>query len=339
MLVPFDKASRCLVKKHLTQELYNNLRNCSTGSGYTLDKAIRSGVVNSDSSIGIYAGDAECYNIFAEILVPVIEEYHTFAQGEKHITDFSQVELIDPDPEKKYILSTRVRVARNVDSFTFASHIELRERLLLEKTVVDTLTRLREPFSGEYFSFESTTDPEILFKKGDRFQDAAGLNADFPKGRGIFYSKDKRFRVWLNEEDHLRLISQDNSGDLGGVFNHLCLGITELKKSLIFAMDERYGNLTTCPTNLGTSMRAGVHIRLPHLNENRTFLKKIMSEHQLQLRGTGGEKTEVENCVFDISNEKRLGISEVSIIKGLHKGILAIIDAEKELRIAKGTTY
>jgi len=330
MLVPFDKASRCLVKKHLSQKLYSNLRNCSTGSGYTLDKAIRSGVVNSDSSIGIYAGDAESYNIFSEIFVPVIEEYHGFAQGEKHISDFSQVELIDPDPEKRYILSTRVRVARNVDTFTFASHIDLRERLLLEKTVVDTLTRLREPFSGEYSSFESTADAEILFKKGDRFQDAAGLNTDFPKGRGIFYSKDKRFRVWINEEDHLRLISQDNSGDLAGVFNHLCLGITELQKSLIFAMDERYGNLTTCPTNLGTSMRAGVHVRLPHLNENRTLLKKVISKHQLQLRGTGGEKTEVENCVFDISNEKRLGISEVSIIKGLHKGILAIIEAEKQ---------
>lgn len=329
MVVPFDETSRCLVKKHLSQERYSSLKNCSTASGYTLDKAIRSGVVNSDSSIGIYAGDSESYDVFAEIFTPVIAEYHGLAQGDKHISDFSQVELIDPDPEKIYILSTRVRVARNVDTFTFASHIDLRERLLLEKTVVDALARLSEPFAGDYLAFESATDEEVLFEKGDRFQDAAGLNTDFPKGRGIFYSKNKRFRVWVNEEDHLRLISQDNSGDLAAVFNHLCLGICELKKSLVFAMDERYGNLTTCPTNLGTSMRAGVHIRLPHLNENRNLLKKVISEHQLQLRGTGGEKTEVENCVFDISNEKRLGISEVSIIKGLHRGILAIIEAEK----------
>ena len=330
MVVPFDKTSRCLVKKHLSQELYSRLRNCSTASGYTLDKAIRSGVVNSDSSIGIYAGDAESYNLFSEIFDLVIEEYHGFGQGEKHISDFSQIELIDPDPEKKYILSSRVRVARNVDTFTFASHINLRERLLLEKNVVEALTSFGKPFSGEYFSFDSTTDPGILFKKGDRFQDAAGLNTDFPKGRGIFYSKDKRFRVWINEEDHLRLISQDNSGDLAGVFNHLCLGVDELKKSLVFAIDEHYGNLTTCPTNLGTSMRAGVHIKLPHLQENRTLLAKIINEHQLQLRGTGGEKTEVENSVFDVSNEKRLGLSEVSIIKGLHKGILAIIEAEQQ---------
>lgn len=329
MLIPFDTTSRCLVKKHLSFELYSKLKNCSTGSGFTLDKAIRSGVVNSDSSIGIYAGDAESYNVFADIFDPVIEEYHSFVRGEKHISDFSRVKLTNPDPEQKYILSTRVRVARNIAQCTFASHIELRERLLLEKTVEGALAGLCEPFAGEYYSFESTTDAELLFGKGDRFQDAAGLNTDFPKGRGIFYAKDKRFRVWINEEDHLRLISQDSSGDLAAVFNHLCVGVAELKKSLDFAMDERYGNLTTCPTNLGTSMRAGVHIRLPNLNDNLNLLNDIVNEHQLQVRGTGGEKTEVENCVFDISNERRLGLSEVSIIKGLHKGICAIIEAEK----------
>ena len=329
MFVPFDATSRCLVKKHLSPELYTKLKNHSTASGFTLDDAIRSGVVNSDSAIGIYAGDAESYDVFKEIFDPVIEEYHGVGQGNKHISDFSPVELTNTDPEEKYILSTRVRVARNVAQFPFANNIKLSERLLLEKTVAQALEDLCKPFSGEYFNFEASTDTEILFCKGDRFQDAAGLNADFPKGRGIFYANDKRFRVWINEEDHLRIISQDSSGDLASVFNHLCLGVFELQKSLAFAIDEKYGNLTTCPTNLGTSMRAGVHIRLPNLNENVYLLNKIVKEHQLQLRGTSGEKTEIENCVFDISNERRLGLSEVSIIKGLHKGLCAIIEAEK----------
>lgn len=328
MFVPFDTTSRCLVKKHLSPELYTKLKNYSTASGFTLDKAICSGVVNSDSAIGIYAGDVESYTVFKEIFEPVIAEYHGFGQGDKHISDFSPVGLTNPDPEKKYILSTRVRVARNVAQYTFANHIKLRERLLLEKSVAHALGNLSKPFTGDYFSFETSTDTEILFRKGDRFQDAAGLNTDFPKGRGIFYANDKRFRVWINEEDHLRLISQDSSGDLASVFNHLCLGVAELQKILDFTIDEKYGNLTTCPTNLGTSMRAGVHIRLPNLSKNVHLLNKIVKEHQLQLRGTSGEKTEVENCVFDISNERRLGLSEVSIIKGLHKGICAIIEAE-----------
>lgn len=330
MLSPFEESSRSLVKKHLSQEKYTALRGRSTDSGFTLEKAIRSGVSNVDSSIGIYAGDAESYEVFSEIFDPVIKEYHGLVTGEEHVSDFSPVELPDPDPEKKYILSTRVRVARNIDSFCFTSHIDLRARLLLEKTVVNALTGLSAPFSGDYCSLESRTDKDVFFEKGDRFQDAAGINSDFPKGRGVFYAKDKRFRVWLNEEDHMRIISQDESGDIAGVFNHLCLGLRSLTKSLTFSRDPSYGYLTTCPTNLGTSMRAGVHIQLKRLSQNRNLLSEIIEKHQLQLRGTRGEKTEVEDSVFDISNKRRLGLSEVSIIKGLHRGIRAIIEAEKQ---------
>ncbi|MFT5700821.1 MAG: hypothetical protein ACI8ZB_003706 [Desulforhopalus sp.] len=332
MLSPFDEASNCLVKKHLHQEKYARLQVLSTDSGFTLEKAIRSGVVNSDSAIGIYAGDAQSYEVFREVFDPVIQEYHGFLQGEVHRSDFTPVTFADPDPEKKYILSTRVRVARNVEGFTFTNNLRLRERQQLEKTVVVALAGLSEPFSGEYYDFGFETDKAILFKKGDRFQGAAGINADFPQCRGVFYAKDKRFRVWLNEEDHLRVISQDNSSDLAGVFNHLCSGLAAIENTLTFARDDRYGYLTSCPTNLGTSMRAGVHIRLENLNSSRDLLNAIIDKHQLQLRGTSGEHTDVKDSVFDISNKHRLGLSETEIINGLHGGILAIIATEKNCK-------
>lgn len=326
---PFDETSKSLVKKHLSQEIYERLLARSTKSGFTLSKAIRSGVLNPDSSIGIYAGDAESYQLFSEIFDPVIEEYHGIRRGDLHRSDFSPVTLPDPDPEKQYILSTRVRVARNVEHFSFTNHLLLKERQQLEKTVLEALATLPDAFSGDYYPLETARDTEILFKKGDRFQEAAGINSDFPKCRGIFYARHKCFRLWLGEEDHLRLISQENSSDLAGVFNHLGSALAALEKRLNFIRDERYGYLTTCPTNLGTSMRAGVHIRLKNLSRRRTLLYELAGKHQLQLRGTGGENTEVEDGVFDISNKSRLGLSEVSIIRRLHRGILAIIDAEK----------
>lgn len=329
MLPPFDKTSHSLVKKYLSREMYQRLLARSTKSGFTLNKAIRSGVRNPDSAIGIYAGDAESYQVFAEIFDPVIKEYHGLKRGEVHRSDFSPVALSDPDPEKQYILSTRVRVARNVEHFSFTNHLLLEERQQLEKTLLATLAVLPAPFSGNYFGLASQADTNMLFKKGDRFQEAAGINADFPRFRGIFYAEDKRFRVWLGEEDHLRLISQKSSSDLTGVFNHLRFALAAMEESLTFIRDERYGYLTTCPTNLGTSMRAGVHIRLKNLDSRRTLLRDLADKHQLQLRGTGGENTEVEDGVFDISNKRRLGLSEVSIITRLHRGILAIIDAEK----------
>lgn len=329
MLSLFDATSKSLVKKHLSQECYSRLKFLVTDNGYTLGKAIKSGITNPDSSIGIYAGDAQSYELFSEVFSPIIEEYHRFAEGQCHLPDFSSITLSNPDPENKYILSTRVRVARNIENFTFTSHMELEEREWLESDVVAALKSLPESLAGTYHSFAGQIDESLLFNKGDRFQDAAGINSDFPLCRGIFYSDDKRFRVWLNEEDHLRLISQDSSSDLSGVFNRLGGAHLALQNHLRFAQDNRYGYLTTCPTNLGTSMRAGVHIRLKKLGKNRSILNKIVDQHQLQIRGTGGENTEVTDSVFDISNKRRLGISEVSIITGLHKGLLAIIDAEK----------
>jgi len=166
-------------------------------------------------------------------------------------------------------------------------------------------------------------DKILQFNKGDRFQDAAGINKDFPKCRGIFYSTDKRFRVWVNEEDHMRIITQDTSSDISCVFNHLCKALGILEQTLEFEKNDTYGYLSSCPTNIGTAMRAGVHIRLPKLRQNRSILSSIIKTHGLQIRGTLGEKTRVENAVFDISNHQRLGISTADIIKNFHQGLEA----------------
>jgi creatine kinase/arginine kinase len=104
-----------------------------------------------------------------------------------------------------------------------------------------------------------------------------------------------------------------------------------LSTRLEFAFDKRYGFLTSCPTNIGTAMRAGVHIRLKKLEKNQGLLKKLVARYQLQIRGTHGEKTSVEKAIFDISNKQRLGISETLIIQNLHSGLTAIIEAEKNL--------
>ncbi len=327
------------MKKYLSKDIFQVLESESTESGFTLEKAIRSGILNPDSSIGIYAGDAQSYKTFATIFEPIIHEYHGISKGEKHISTLEDVQLIDPDPERKYILSTRIRVARNLKGFHFTNHIDLAQRRNLEKKIVAALSDLKDDLKGEYHSLELLTqsaaltfeEQEMQFQKGDRFQDAAGINSDFPKCRGVFHTTDKHFRVWVNEEDHMRIISQDASSDLSGVFNLLCKALVALEQTLAFEKDDTYGYLTSCPSNIGTTMRAGVHIRLEKLNQNRTLLTSLTKAHGLQIRGTGGEKTRVDNAVFDISNHRRLGISEVDIVNNLHQGLLDIIYTEKNL--------
>ena len=77
----------------------------------------------------------------------------------------------------------------------------------------------------------------FLFKEGDRFLDSAGLNRDWPSGRGIFHNKEKTFLIWINEEDQLRIISMQKGADIGSVFKRLSIAASEIEKVAKFAHD------------------------------------------------------------------------------------------------------
>ena len=333
----FDPTSRCLAKKYLTPSCLKALGHLKTDTGFSLETAIASGIKNPDSHIGLYAGDSQSYTVFARLFDPVIQDYHGISADQVHHSDLNPVDLPSPDPEGRFILSTRVRVARSLRAFNFPCHIRSDERKRLETTIVQSLSRLDNDLCGTYISMEQNDLQDIsrlkkdglIFEKGDRFQAAAGINRDFPESRGVFCSNDRKFRVWVNEEDHLRIISMEPSPDLSGVFNRLVRGITRLQDTMEFAENARYGNLNSCPTNIGTAMRAGVHIRLKGLENDPDILNRIAEDHDLQIRGTRGEKTAVNDAVFDISNRRRLGLSETDIVTRLFSGIRELITAEK----------
>ncbi|WP_020588172.1 phosphagen kinase [Desulfobacter curvatus] len=337
--LPFHISSRSKIKQHLTLKLYNDLKRIRTSSGYTLDQAIRSGIENPDSSIGIYAGDMESYKCFAPVLLPIIEDYHQLAPEWSHKPGLREAVLPDLDPKQTFIRSTRIRVARNLRRFPFSCNMNKDQRLALEETVKKAFKILPEILSGTYTAFTDLDEQQfnallekgLAFPKGDRFMDAAGINRDYPLGRGIFTSRDKVIRVWVNEEDHLRIIAQSPGGDIADVFNRLIEMIKALEAKLDFAFNQKKGFLTACPTNIGTAMRAGVHIHLGKLEQNLSLLETIARDHHLQIRGTGGEKTAIEKSVFDISNARRLGISANTILTDLHKGVQAVIQAETEI--------
>jgi creatine kinase/arginine kinase len=81
-----------------------------------------------------------------------------------------------------------------------------------------------------------------------------------------------------------------------------------------FAHDEHLGYITSCPTNLGTALRASVHIKLPYLCKNKQAFNEIADKYYVQIRGIHGEHTETDDGVFDISNKRRLGRSEVDLV-------------------------
>lgn len=174
-------------------------------------------------------------------------------------------------------------------------------------------------------------EDHFLFKEGDRFLESSGLNRDWPEGRGIFHNKEKTFLIWVNEEDQLRIISMQHGADIASVFQRLSIAATLIEKQTKFSKNEHLGYITSCPTNLGTALRASVHIKLPTLTKKPEELNKIAEFYHLQIRGIHGEHSEKTDGVYDISNMKRLGKSEVELVQEMYEGVKALIDKENML--------
>lgn len=102
--------------------------------------------------------------------------------------------------------------------------------------------------------------------------------------------------------------------DIGAVFSRLSRACAEIEKKAKFAHTKNLGYITSCPTNLGTALRASVHIHLPYLGQSMAQFKAIADKFNVQIRGAHGEHTETDDFIFDISNKRRLGRSEKDLV-------------------------
>jgi creatine kinase/arginine kinase len=337
------KDCRSLLCKYLTPELFEALKNKTTANGFTLEQAINSGVMNIDSGIGVYAGDEESYLTFAPLFDKIIEDYHSFGREDRHQSNLNPDDLNtpNPDPDGEFILSTRIRVGRNLANFPLGPAISKEQRDLVESSVVEGLNSLEGELEGSYYPLlgmskelqDELIKEHFLFKEGDRFLDAAGLNRNWPEGRGVYHNREKTFLVWVNEEDQLRIISMQMGGEIKEVFTRLVNAIRSIESKVTFSYNDHIGYITSCPTNLGTAMRASVHIALPNLSKDMEAFKAITDKYYLQIRGIHGEHSKSEGGVYDISNRRRLGITEVQAVQEMHNGVVALIEAEKALSL------
>lgn len=334
--------SKSLLKKHLTKEIFDKLKSKKTSFGSTLLDCIQSGIENLDSGFGIYAPDAEAYSLFADIFNPMIEDYHTgFQPGDKHpARDFGDVNsLQNIDPTGEFVVSTRVRCGRSMDGYAFNPCLTEANYKEMEQKVSTTLSGLEGDLKGKFYPLtgmekavqQQLIDDHFLFKEGDRFLQSANACRYWPSGRGIYHNDAKTFLVWCNEEDHLRIISMQKGGDLGEVYRRLVTAINEIEKRIPFSHHDRFGFLTFCPTNLGTTIRASVHIKVPKLAKDLSKLEEIAGKYNLQVRGTTGEHTEAVGGVYDISNKRRLGLTEYQAVREMQDGISELIKIEKSL--------
>ncbi|MEA3523467.1 MAG: phosphagen kinase [Campylobacterota bacterium] len=337
----FPLTCKSLLCKYLTVPIFEELKDKKTRNDFSFLDVINSGLVNPDSGVGVYAGDEESYRLFSPLFDSIIEDYHGFGVNDSHQSNLNPNDLNAPNPDEagEYIISTRIRVGRNVANMPLGPAISKQERNQIEADVSSALGNLSGSLAGKYYPIKGMSEDDrvrligehFLFKAGDRFLEATGLNRDWPDGRGIFHNDEKTFLVWINEEDQLRIISMQQGGDIKEVFKRLVDAISHIEKVVPFSYNEHLGYITSCPTNLGTAMRASVHIKVPKLASDMESFKAITDKYHLQIRGIHGEHSESEGGIYDISNRRRLGVSEVQCVQDMFDGVSALIAKEKSL--------
>jgi creatine kinase/arginine kinase len=316
----FPAGTKSSLSRNLTQEIWDEYKDMSDKSGVSFKICIFSGVKNLDSGIGLYAGSHDSYSTFSKLFDKVIQEYHGHGPTDKHTSDMD-ADLQNADfteEDAAMVNSTRIRVGRNLDGYPLGPGVTKEQRLEIMGKVTEACNTFEGDLKGTFYPLEGMSaenqkqliDDHFLFKEGDRFLAACNLNRDWPSGRGIFHNDAKTFLVWVNEEDQLRIISMQQGAGIKEVFERLSRAATHIETKCKFAHDDHLGYITSCPTNLGTALRASVHIKLPKLMKNKKTFNEIADKYHVQIRGIHGEHTETNDGVFDISNKRRLGRSE-----------------------------
>merc|ERR1712083_732757 len=198
---------------------------------------------------------------------------------------------------------------------------------------------------GEYYPLHGSKSYKAnLFQEPDStLLLCSGMGRHWPDGRGIFHNNEENFFVWINEEDHMRIISMQKGDNIKQIFARFATACNEVENVLKaegyeFMHNDHLGYILTCPSNLGTGLRAGAMIKLPLLSKRKDF-KDVARSMGLQVRGRRGVDSASEGGIFDISNADRLGKSEVTLVNCFIEGAAKMIKWEGMLENGKNIDH
>lgn len=237
-------------------------------------------------------------------------------------------------PNDSIVMSSRVRLARNLKEAAFPGWAKKPERVKILETIrpaVESLAEMKDSFS-EAMDNLGTLDKQVLVERHLISREHAAKSA----GSGLVLNREETFSVMINEEDHLRMQALRPGLQLKQAYAAIDGMDSALEKKLDFAFDSDLGYLTACPTNLGTGIRVSAMLHLPGLVLAEQINPIIQSVNRLGLavRGLYGEGTEALGNVFQVSNQMTLGETEPMIVERLEKVLLQIIEHEENARQA-----
>jgi protein arginine kinase len=234
------------------------------------------------------------------------------------------------------VLSTRIRLARNVDGFAFGARARDGERLRILGSVRDAIHASPVLHQAVLVRVDELppSDRLLLHERHLVSKELAGLDPQHPVRSGAAVFLGDKLGVMVNEEDHLRLQSLRSGFSLADAYAAVEGVDAELGMRIPLAFHREFGFLTSCPTNTGTGMRASVLIHLPGLVLTREIGKVLASLQQMGLtyRGLYGEGSDVVGNFFQISNQTTLGRSESDLLDHLDHVVKKVIENEEKAR-------
>jgi protein arginine kinase len=235
-------------------------------------------------------------------------------------------------PESDIVISSRIRLARNLADFPFIRKCTEQDRATIESTLREKLLNLNE-FSGTLYvdvNKLETVDRQFLVER----QLISREHAEGVGARGVAIDSSEKFSLMINEEDQLRIQVMHSGLDLDTAWQRINQLDDLIENYVTYAFHSRLGYLTACPTNVGTGMRVSVMLHLPALVITRQIEKVFRSLQKISLavRGLYGEGSQAMGDFYQISNQITLGRSEQELLKQVGDVVPVLIDYERRAR-------
>jgi protein arginine kinase len=235
-------------------------------------------------------------------------------------------------PESDIVISSRMRLARNLAEFPFISRASKTDRSDIETLLRSRILGLKTSNELEYVNVGELKgiDRQFLVER----QLISREHADADGARGVAIDPREQFSLMINEEDHLRIQVMHSGLDLENAWQQINEIDTRLSELVTFAFHSKLGFLTACPTNVGTGLRVSVMLHLPALVITRQIDKVFRSLQKISLavRGLYGEGSQAMGDFYQISNQITLGKSEADLVKQVGDVVPVLIDYERRAR-------
>lgn len=231
--------------------------------------------------------------------------------------------------DNEIIVSSRVRIARNIANIPFETKMKTEDSARLIELSRSVITKKE---NGDFIDIKSISPLERESLLECHLISPAFLK--MTKSTGLFITEKRNISVMINEEDHLRIQGLVYGLNLSNIASEVFAFEEDIGDEIDYAFNDTYGFLTSCPTNLGTGLRASVLLHLPGLvftNEVEKVLKGAV-QIGMAVRGLYGEGSEIKGSLFQISNQHTLGLREEDVIETIMKLTRMIMDIEKKAR-------